>query len=320
MPPEPLFDHVVLTRFSVRMGLATTFTDEWLAYRWGFFRDALAASLARQTERRFTWLVFFDAASPDWLRDLVAEAAPGLFEPVWLDEPWTHEPIRRAVSAVASRPYLITTRIDSDDAVSRFFIADVQERFDHQESLYVNLMRGVQVDRTERLFHADFAENAFISYIERRIPDEPPRTVFWCMAHEESSSFGPVLNVVGPVRWMQVIHGSNVANSVRGLPARPDRITPAFDIDLPFTGALSAARFVGEWIVGLGRLVRLWARHPTFALVYFRALRLRLRGTTTVPRHVHREARVVVGLRRLWRRVRGGGANGVVGVNPGREP
>lgn len=310
MSLPPPFDHVILTRFSVRMATDYTFTDDWLAYRWGFFSAATAASLDRQTVSRFTWLVFFDADSPDWLRDLVAETSPGLFTPVWNEGLWGHEPIRRAVEAVAARPYLITTRLDSDDAVSRFFVEDVQSRFDEQESLYVNLMHGVQVDRSTQLFHARFAENAFISYIERRVVDAPPRTVFQCMAHEASSGVAPVLNVVGPVRWMQVIHGGNLANSVRGLRAHPGPVAPAFDVDLPFGAHVSSGRFFIEWVMSAARLVRLWVRHPTFALVYWRAVLLRLRGTTMVPTHTHRERRSIAALRSLWRRIHRGPAKG----------
>ena len=304
MSPPALFDHVIITRYSVRMYADVVLDDDWLAYRWGFFRDALVASLSRQTVDDFTWLVFFDAESPDWLRDLVAEACPGLFTPVWHAGSWVHEPIRHAVERVTSRPYLITTRIDSDDAVSRFFVEDVQARFAEQDSQYVNLMHGVQIDRSTQLFHAHFAENGFISYVEKRIVNEPPRTVFWCMAHEESSNFAPVLNVVGPPRWMQVIHGGNVANSVRGLRARAGPIVPDFDVDLPFDAEESAVRFVVAWLLSAGRLARLWFRHPTFAIVYWRAQLLRLRGTSVVPLHTHRERRSITTLRNLWRRFR----------------
>lgn len=305
MPPSDSFDHVILTRFSVRIVHGFEFSDEWLAYRWGFFRDGLVASLRRQTVTDFTWLVFFDPHSPGWLRELVDEASTGLFTPIWFDKSWTHEPIQAAVDAVISKPYLITTRIDSDDAVSRYFVEDVQSHFDEQDGLYVNLMHGVQVDRSLQLFHAWFVENAFISYIERRAEGGGLRTVFRCMAHEESSSFDPVLNVIGPPRWMQVIHGSNLANSVRGVRANPGPITPDFDIDLPFTARISPWRFGLEYLVSVWRLLRLWLKHPTFALVYRRALALRLRGTTVVPVHVHAEHPLVKSLRRTWRQVRG---------------
>lgn len=305
MSPAASFDHVILTRFSVRMARDFEFTDEWLAYRWGFFRDGLIASLRRQTVTDFTWLVFFDPHSPDWLRELVDEASADLFIPIWFDDSWTLGPIREAVEAVTSKPYLITTRIDSDDAVSRYFVQDVQSHFDEQDGLYVNLMHGVQIDRSQQLFHAWFIENAFISYIERREEGGELRTVFRCMAHEESSSYDPVLNIVGPPRWMQVIHGSNLANSVRGVRANPGPIAPDFDIDLPFTQHIPTWRFGLEYLVSVGRLLRLWTKHPTFALVYRRALALRLRGTTVVPVHVHTEHRLVSSARRTWRRVRG---------------
>lgn len=301
MPEDLTFDHVVLTRFSVQMGMNQTFTDEWLEYRWSFFRDALLASMRSQTVPHFTWLVFFDKDSPDWLRERIEETRGNLYTPVFSGV-WTHEAIREEIVAVTTRPYLITTRIDSDDAASRFFIEDIQAQFDHQESLYVNFMRGVQVDRSLQLFHASFAENAFISYFERRVENEPPRTVFQCFPHEESSSFAPVLNVVGPVRWMQVIHGSNVANSVRGLLAYPNRIATEFDVDIAVITHIGVGRFVTEWTRSATRLIRLWIRHPTFALVYFRALALRVRGTTTVPVHVHRESRLTITLRSVWRR------------------
>lgn len=300
-----VFDHVILTRFSVRLDASGDFSDEWLAYRWGFFRDALMASLARQTVRDFTWLVFFDAGSPEWLRELVAETAPGLYEPVWLDEPWGHAPLRRAVEEVTSAPWLITTRIDSDDAVSRFFVEDVQRRFDHQESQYVNLLRGVQVDRSGQLYHVSFDNNAFISYVERRIPGAEPRTVFWCMSHPDSNSFAPVLNVVGPVRWMQVVHGSNLANTIRGPVARPERIVDEFDHDLPFATSMSTTRFIRAWLAGTVAQARRWTTHPGFAVQYFRGLRLRLRGTALIPTNPQREARIVVVLRRVWRRLPG---------------
>ncbi len=301
MPEDFPFDHVVLTRFSVQMGMNQTFPDEWLDYRWNFFQDALLASMRSQTVPHFTWLVFFDQESPDWLRERIEATRDSLFIPVF-NGVWTHEAIRDEIVALTSRPYLITTRIDSDDAASRYFVEDIQAQFDHQESLYVNFMRGVQVDRSLQLFHASFAENAFISYIEKRVDGEPPRTVFQCFPHEESSSFAPVRNIVGPVRWMQVIHGSNVANSIRGLRAYPNRIATAFDVDIPFTTHIGFGQFATEWTRSATRLIRLWIRHPTFALVYFRALKLRVRGTTTVPVHVHRESRLTTTLRSLWRR------------------
>lgn len=131
----PAFDHVIITRFSVRFVADQPPADEdWLLYRWLFFRDAAASSLARQTARDFVWLVFFDARTPDWLRHEVAELAPGLFIPVWLEELWSHDAIRRAVITVTGKPFLITTRLDSDDGVARTEIKEVRTELGEFES------------------------------------------------------------------------------------------------------------------------------------------------------------------------------------------
>lgn len=240
------FDHVILTRYSVAFTLHQPPADEdWLAYRWGLFRDACAASLARQSVRAFTWLVFFDARAPQWLRDEVAELAPGLFTPVWLDEPWSLTGIQREVAAVTSAPYLITTRLDSDDGLAVRFVEDVQSRFAQQDGLYVNFLRGVQVERGGQMFRYDEPSNPFISYIEKRVDGVPPRTVFQDFGHGRSGLHAPLLNIIGPPRWLQIVHGGNVLNEIRGLRERPGPANREFDVELPYrtsVGSLTLAR------------------------------------------------------------------------------
>lgn len=285
------FDHVILTRFSVRFTADQPPADEdWLAYRWGFFRDALASSLSRQTEKAFTWLVFFDSSAPEWLREEVAALSPGLFHPVWLDEPWGHAPLRRAVDEHSSQDWLITTRIDSDDAVARRFVEDLQSRFAGQESMYVNFLHGLQVVRTGELYRYWKPVNSFISYIERR-DATPPRTVFQDFRHRQSNTIAPVLNVVGEPRWMQVVHGGNVANSVRGHRISPRGAGQAFDLDLPFRTHVSRGRLTMESGVSILRLLGLWARHPRLFLEQAEAVRLRLRGTTISAQRAHASTR-----------------------------
>ncbi|SFI55755.1 MULTISPECIES: glycosyltransferase [Microbacterium] len=274
------FDHVILTRYSVAFAAdQEPADDDWLAYRWGFFRDACASSLATQSVRNVTWLVFFDARSPEWLREEVAELSPGPFTPVWLDEPWSLHAIQAAVESVTRSPYLITTRLDSDDALAVRFVEDVQARFSGQDGLYVNFLRGVQVERGGQLFRYDAPSNPFISYIEKRRTDTPPRTVFQDFGHGRSIHHGPLLNVIGPPRWMQVIHGGNVLHDVRGLRERPAAANREFDITLPFRTHVGPVPFTREWIVSLGRLAVLCMRQPARLRERVRATGLRFAGT-----------------------------------------
>jgi hypothetical protein len=273
------FDHVILTRFSVRFpGSPPVVDDDWLFYRWAFFCDALAASVARQTVRLFEWLVFFDVETPTWLREAIDALSPGLFTPVFVSS-WSPLIAQQAVAEVSSSPYLITTRIDSDDAIARQFVADVQSHFAHQESLYINLLCGVQVERTGEVYRYDEPSNPFISYVEKRAPSELPRTVFFTLRHSDCRWYADLLNVVGPPRWMQIIHGSNIANCVRGPRARPETFEADFDLDLPFDREVSAGRYRRERARSIVDLLSLWALHPHYAREWAVARILRLSGT-----------------------------------------
>lgn len=281
--PTTNFDHVILTRFSVRFPGSLPIDEDWLAYRWAFFRDALASSLSRQTVRTFQWLVFFDIDSPTWLREEVDELSSDLFTPVYVSS-WSPGIAQSAVAGVSTAPYLITTRIDSDDAVARQFIADVQEHFDEQESLYINLLCGVQVERTGEVYRYNEPSNPFISYVERRLQTDLPRTVFQNLSHGRSRAFGDLLNVVGPPRWMQIIHGSNIANGVRGLRIRPETFEADFDMDLPFDRTVSGRRYLQERTRSLFDLLAFWFRRPSYAREFLVAQGLRRAGSQTLPR------------------------------------
>ncbi|MEV4666443.1 glycosyltransferase [Microbacterium sp. LWO12-1.2] len=283
-PAAADFDHVILTRFSVRFpGSPPVVDDDWLFYRWAFFCDALASSVARQTVRTFQWLVFFDVETPAWLREEIDALSPGLFTPVYVSS-WSSLIAQQAVAEVASAPYLITTRIDSDDAIARQFVADVQSHFDHQESLYINLLCGIQVERTGEVYRYDEPSNPFISYVEKRVEHGLPRTVFYSLRHVMSRANADVLNVVGAPRWMQIIHGSNIANSVRGVRVRPERYEADFDLELAFSRTVSGTRYLRERIRSILDLARLWIMYPHYVREFRYARRLYLAGTTVLPR------------------------------------
>lgn len=233
-------------------------------------------SFAAQTERGFTWLVFFDESAPQWLREEVDATAAGLFTPVYLDGPGDLGRLGREISGAA--PYLISTRVDSDDAIARSFVADLWAVFDHQESLYVNFLRGLQIDRRGWVYRYGYLNNAFLSYIEKREPDQPPRTVLRS-AHGDCRRFAPELNVVGPPRWLQVIHGSNLDNNVRGTRVDPSIVAKEFEIDLPYLTSVSRSELAVQNLRARGGLVRDWVHRPGLARQFASGRIAALRGT-----------------------------------------
>lgn len=273
-----------LTRFSVRFAEGQTPPDdEWLLYRLAFFEQATVASMRAQTLQADDWLVFCDRNAPAWLVEELEALADGAFTPVWLDEPWSHAALRKAVSEVADRRYLITTRLDSDDALGRRFVELVQREFRRQDAEYVNLLRGYQVERSGQVFHYDYAQNPFISLIERVEGRGEPRTVFQSFGHRQSRSLAPVRNVVTRPAWMQVIHGANLANEVRGPRASPRAVMRDVDMALDYDRSVRPLTLVRQWARSWARLMRLWMRRPHLAREYLEAWNLGVRGTTTLP-------------------------------------
>ncbi len=278
-----LFRHVVLTRFSVRFTAEQPApADDWLRYRLGFFEQAAVASMRTQTTPPDEWLVFCDADSPDWLRRKLSALGEGLFRVVWLEEPWGPVPLRRAVAEVVDRPYLITTRFDSDDALGVEFISLVQSQFAGQDQMYVNLLRGLQLDRSGQVFRCDYPQNPFISLIER--VGEEPRTVFQNFRHLKSRTMAPVRDVVADPSWVQIIHGGNLVNSILGPRVSPRLVRETVEMDLDYDAQTRGIRLAAQWLVSWPRLAARWARHPGLARTYLEARRLRRRGTITLDR------------------------------------
>lgn len=238
--PAPVIDHLVLTRFSAVLseGLPPAEPD-WLWYRLGFFLDACHSSMAHQLpgrpDAKVQWLIWFDDRCDDDFRAQVEELARGVFTPVWTHEVfWTD--LRPRVMAHAHTDHLLTTRLDSDDAVATDFLATVQREAGQaleagEVPVFVNLPHGLQLDRLGRLRRCRLRSNHYISLMETRSED-PPETVF-VVRHPDAHTVAPVREVQTPPMWLEVLHGSNLMNDVRGAPCGDDVLDERFAITLP---------------------------------------------------------------------------------------
>lgn len=277
---------MLLTRFSAVLSPdGRPASDEWLFYRLGFFYDACYASVTRQRGADFDWLVLLDDRCPDDFRDQVEQLADGAFTPVWTHEPFRRDAFATHVARVTARPspaaYLITTRIDSDDAMATDFMAAVQGQFACQKRLFVNFPRGVQIDRTGAVYRSDTLSSPFLSLIEQRT-DGPPDTVY-VAKHARARAHGPIREVKAPAMWAQVVHGVNVSNIVNGTRVPPRVVADRFDIDLGYDATIAGRRLVAGQARQLGRLGRLWAAHPGELTKWAEARAWSLRGTHERP-------------------------------------
>lgn len=227
------FEHVLLTRLNVRLAADREAPPEdWLAARLPLFRDLCVPSVERQRHGPQHWFVFCDAQTPrPWRDEIEKLSAYGVFRPVWLDGPFDAAAASRAIVAAGAgqEEYLITSRLDCDDALAPHFAETVQQQFaPHRRAYFVNLALGYQMSGG-RFYLRPYLANPFVSYVERRSVGRLWDTVF-CRPHHLITD-QPLVQVRNRPAWLQVIHGGNVANQVRGFRVPGRR--PAADFCVP---------------------------------------------------------------------------------------
>lgn len=186
----------------------------WSEKRAGLFIGNTLPSVLGQTKRRFTWIIGFDTErTPGAERALAAIAGHRFIEPVFV--PIGREfltAVRGIITERASAGTVVTTRLDTDDAIHRDFYQEL--------SVEVAALRGntatalcfpFGVKKCGRHFLAHHqTKNAFSSLAEPF--SEAPVTVLGTR-HRRLETVARIKSVMrqSPM-WMQNIHGGNVSN------------------------------------------------------------------------------------------------------------
>lgn len=270
------FDHFLLTRFNVRVfeGAGRP-TESWLTERFNLFRTFCFGSVSQQSNSNFRWLVFMDEDTPQWLREAISSLAVdmnGRLIPVYLLTPFSAQKVAEEVRQRASSSYVITTRIDNDDAISFDFIEQIQARFLSQEFEFLNFIDGCQL-ANGRTYKRPYPANPFITLFEYNTPDMPLKTVY-LDEHPRLPMHGKVRDVrTGHAMWIQIVHSSNVANAVVGLRARSEVIQPWFSVDLNAKNSYDKYWF--ELILSSLRIIARLSRKPSRLVALVRSLFVR---------------------------------------------
>jgi hypothetical protein len=216
---ERAFNHVLITRFNIDIAYATPgrgIEDAWLRDRIQVFDRLTAPSVRAQTQPLDAWLVFLNAKSPEWFR--TAMEARSEFTPVWIDGPLLDGRIAAELSSLgfADKEFLITSRVDNDDALSRDFVRTVQKQFARQDRLFIEFPRGIEYANGD-YFHKTWRSNPFLSLIERT---EGGIDTVICRPHPEVRRAEPTLTLWDRNMWLQNSHPfSATSQTVRN--ARP---------------------------------------------------------------------------------------------------
>jgi hypothetical protein len=224
------FTHLILTRFNLKRLEGNPPARGWLERRFDLFDRFCYPSLRTQSNDNFTWLVFFDTDTPQAFRGRIEEYARWKkFIPVFTGSeiffgfhfpPELRPTILNHIDDHCR--FLITSRLDNDDAVHKDYVQMIQKSFDRQKLEAVNLLYGWQLYR-KKLILCQIESNPFISLIEE-FDESTIRTVY-VRGHGMISQICPVKNIVNKTKpaWMQVIHYDNRVNRRMSGPQYPIR-------------------------------------------------------------------------------------------------
>lgn len=223
-------DHFLITRFNLPSGGAESrirAQETWLRNRVALFDRYCLPSVRAQDTTAFTWLVYFDPESPRWLRDLLEEhAAQGFYTPMFREE-ITNDSLLEDLQAHRSpgSTHVVTTKIDNDDGVATDFVSRLREAAteDGPRALYIG--DGL-ILRDRRLYTRLDEHNAFPTVCARW----EDRTTCWANWHNLLPRDMPATVLRGEPGWLQVIHGANVSNRVRGVLASPEEHVAHFPV------------------------------------------------------------------------------------------
>lgn len=231
------FNHFIVTRFNVNVSYADPrirLDPEWLRHRFALFDRFCYPSVRGQSSHNFTWLVLFDSDTPDIFKQKVQEYSQwDNFIPVYMAASnvqigsITRHVITNYMSEGVRR--IVTTRLDNDDALHRNFVQTLQDTVSHKNEHareFINFTRGY-VWHNSKVYLTHQKSNPFISLVENA---SDFRTIYCGVAHTQYFTVAPVREVMIPPLWLQVVHETNISNTVQGV-RRPIKCLRNFAID-----------------------------------------------------------------------------------------
>jgi hypothetical protein len=223
-PAAVSFTHIVLTRFSLRssgVGFHGEWEPGWLERRLELFERYCLPSMHRQSCQNFTWVIFCDPITPR----PVVERLRAQSERIRVascrlrsharPHPGDLRDLARFIDPASE--VVITTRLDSDDALNVSALAQIQRYAStfwesDDEALVHTFPLGCKLDTVNgHVYRSRYEQNAFLTLFERGEND-----VLGSLSanHTRLERAHPVVRDFSLLGWLQVLHGGNVSNEV----------------------------------------------------------------------------------------------------------
>lgn len=208
------FKHFLITRINVDWNISRPCDDrnsvEFLNHRFNLFEEICYPSVIAQDNKNFTWLILLDSELPSQFKERVNQYnSPIKLIPIYVENRNTLlQSVREAIVDNTGEGYehLITTNIDSDDAVTSDFVTLIQNYFNSQDFEFINFPFGYlyRFDNQE-LYLREWLTSPFYTLVEGF---NNFKTVLQ-YEHIEIKNYRNRQIVTKPM-WLMTAHGKNV--------------------------------------------------------------------------------------------------------------
>jgi len=202
--------HFIISRFN--LGLFDKYEEnialEWMNYRLWLFDYFTYPSVVSQTNQNFVWIVLFDEKTPMLYRRIIKKYSR--ISPIYSKSTSVQDLAMKVVKRFI-RPevdYIITTRMDVDDMISKDFIQRVQFDMPKKDNFQLVFPLGYVFRLQDNvLMEREYLYNQFPSYIEKN--SDNVKTVWFTqhnLLHKTAESKEGVRNRM----WCWVLHDKNL--------------------------------------------------------------------------------------------------------------
>ena len=230
-------EHFILTRFNLEKADWKTdknsrevLNAEWLENRIKLFKQFCLPSVIGQSNKNFKWLIYFQSNPGEEVKDLIEELKDYPFiQPVFFDgfKDFQLKSAKRILKMLqADTTWVLTTRLDNDDALNRFFVKNLQNAVnDINQNSLLYFPKGLFLDLKEpkKLGALRYPYNQFLSLLERVDQQQKKIQTVLDRAHDDWKDF-PVKELDHQDAWLQIVHEENMVNTFKGYPVYSNRL------------------------------------------------------------------------------------------------
>lgn len=248
------FNNYLITRFNIpykKLYRKNNNEEKWMEERKKLFERYCLPSVLNQDNKNFKWLI---GISPNTEQENMKyfRKIKQKFGGIRLIEIDSFYEVDRHIGKYILKDtkegeYLSTSRLDTDDMISRTFMGRIEEIFNYQKRKPISWSTGYQMllDDGIQIRKVRYPKGPFKSLIE--VNNGHVETVHG----KEHMKWNDEKVVSNKPYWIQVIHDSNVSGHViNGIPATNLDLADKFGIDIKYNTS------IGNYVAGLSKYLK----------------------------------------------------------------